>query len=406
MSTPLKVMFDQATTHTHFDKALAKKIRRYVGGLMNRDEEHVMFFGSNLTGCYNLRFKTSDRNAWLIDLMDIDESEIRKRVLRESIFEVTWVRANDIFNLDCLYTIHRFMNAKDLTDKEKVEVIEDISMALNIKLLGSIMAAYFPYKCDERVAQEVYARLSRKFYIKKYGNWRGVLEKRSEDMFSDTSKWTSVVKDFTDDAEIGQCISDIQGRLRSMIKYVWEVFSKVRADNARFGRSSAAIDVDGTKVLQDLKRDGDRYIRYGQQIVLDRNTLIKPEVVDVVDGEMKTMSPKLLIDALNFVVDQANKDKFEISTLVDACVRHTVEMIQSDRSAQKYMRDLSWLLNKEKLLFMAPKTQNEHVFTARRIAENIVKHSCKTKNPTMIASLKTGLIIYIIGRVFTMQHYS
>ncbi|BDH16627.1 MAG: hypothetical protein [Bacteriophage sp.] len=405
MSTPLKQIFDLATKHVKFDAHLANQIKRYVGGLMNSEEEHVLFFGSNLTGCYNLRFKTSDRNTWMIDIMDIDEFDIRKRVLAESVLDPNWVRANDVFNLDCLYTVHRFLNSS-LSESQKRKAIEDTFMALNIKLLGSIMAAYFKFKCDERVAQEVYARLSRKFYIKKYGSWRAVLEKRSADTAGPDSKWLPILTAFTDDEQIAQCISDIQGRLRSMIKYVWEVFSQVRADDARFNRTSMSMDVDGTQVLQDLKRDGDRYIRYAQTTVLDRNSFIKPELIAIVDAEMRTMSDKLLVDALEHTVVLANRGKDRIDEFVDACVRHTVEMIQEDRSASRNMHDISWLINKEKLLFMAPKTSNAHVFTAREISEKIIRQACKTKNPTMIASLKTGLIIYIIARAFTMRHYT
>jgi hypothetical protein len=111
MSTPLKQIFDEASTSIKFDQNLSRKIQKYVGDLMNRNEEHVMFFGSNLTGVYDLRFKTSDRNEWFLDIKDLDEFAIRKRVLAESILDPNWVRANDVFNLDTLYTVHRFLNS-------------------------------------------------------------------------------------------------------------------------------------------------------------------------------------------------------------------------------------------------------------------------------------------------------
>lgn len=405
MSTPIKQIFDEVSKSVRFDQKLSKSIQKYVGDLMNRNEEHVLFFGSNLTGVYDLRFKTTDRYEWFIDIKDIDELAIRKRVLSESVLDPNWVRANDVFNLDCLYTVHRFLNSS-LSDNEKEKAINATFMALNIKLLGSIMAAYFKYKCDERVAQETYARLSRKFYIKKFGSWRGVLEKRSGDIVSADSKWLPVLKDFTDDEQIAQCISDIQGRLRSMIKYVWEVFSKVREDDARFNHTSSTFEMEGEKVIQALKRDADKYLRYAHEIVLDRNTFIKPEVLQVVDAEMRTLSQKLLLDALEHFVVQASGNKKDIEEFVTATIQHAINTINDDRTAARHLSDIAWLLNKEKLLFMASKTNDPLVFTARKVAERIVREACKTKNNTMIAALKTGLIIYLIGRTFTMQHYS
>jgi hypothetical protein len=404
MTTPLKQIFDQASTQIKFDLTLSKRIQRYVGDLMNRNEDTVMFFGSNLTGTYDLRYKTSDRNEWFVDIKDLDEYEIRKRVTTESSLDPNWVRANDVFNLDCLYTIHRYLNSS-LNQKQMETAVEAVAMALNIKLLGSIMAAYFPYKCDERIAQEVYARLSRKFYIKKFGNWRAVLEKRSHDIAFNNSKWYPILKEFTDDEQIAQCISDIQGRLRSMIKYVWGVLEEVKADDAKFRRTSSTIEIEGEKVLQTLKRDTDKYLRYSQEIVLDRNTFIKPEVLAVVEAEMRTLSAKLLVDALNEVVVIANSRSKQVEELVEASVQHAINTIQSDRAAARYLSDISWLLNKEKLLFMASKTNDPLVFKARTIAEDIVKKACRTKNATMVAALKTGVIIYIIGRTFTHDYY-
>ena len=404
MSTPIKQIFDEASRSVRFDVSLSRSIQKYVGDLMNRNEDHVLFFGSNLTGVYDLRFKTSDRNEWFIDIKDLDEFDLRKRVLSESVLDPNWVRANDVFNLDCLYTVHRFLNS-NLNDREKEKAINATFMALNIKLLGSIMAAYFKYKCDERVAQETYARLSRKFYIKKFGSWRSVLEKRSGDIVAPGSKWLPILKDFTDDEQLAQCISDIQGRLRSMIKYVWEVFSKVREDDAKFNHTSSTFEIEGEKVIQALKRDADKYLRYAHEIVLDRNTFIKPEILKVVDAEMRTLSQKLLLDALEHFVVQANSGKRDIEGFITDTVQHAINTINDDRTAARHLSDISWLLNKEKLLFMASKTNDPLVFRARKTAERIVREACKTKNNTMIAALKTGVIIYLVGRVFTYSHY-
>ena len=147
MSTSLKTIFDELYNGHRFDLQLSKRINRYVGDLMNRNEEHVMFFGSSLTGVYDLRFKTTDRNEWFIDIKDVDEFELKKRILKESVYDPSWIRANDAFNLDCLYTMHRYL-VSDLPQNQKIAAVDIVGMALNIKLLGSIMAAYFPYKCD------------------------------------------------------------------------------------------------------------------------------------------------------------------------------------------------------------------------------------------------------------------
>lgn len=405
MVTTFKALFDEESKDTVFDEKLAKKIKTYLGDLMNRNDAHIMFFGSNLTGPYPLRFKTSDSNEWFIDIMDVDERRIGKRIEKETGINPNWVRATDAFNMDCFYAMHRYMNSK-LPDRIKHETIVNIAMILNIKLLGSIMARFFKYNVDERAAQEVYARLSRKFYIKRFGNWRRVLEHRSEDMASKTSKWYPVLKEFTDAGELAQCISDVQGRLRSMIKYVWSVFEKVQADQKKFNHTSMSIEVDGVKVLQELKRDSETYKHYIHKSAVDRPTFIKDELVTIVDAEMRTMPQKLLYDVLGGVVQNIHKHSEDTLKLFDHAIEFAVEVIQNDRTSKHNLSDLSWLINKVRLQVTAAKTKDPIVFSLRDEAEKIVRMYAKTKNPTTIASVRTGLILYIVIRAFSKRYYN
>lgn len=404
MATPIKQILDETFTEVRFDAKLAKRIAQYVGDLMNRNDSHVMFFGSNLTGVYPLRFKTSDKNEWFIDILDVDESTLTRRIVKESIWPENWVRVNDAFNMSALYIMHRFMNSS-LPPKEKQKAIDDTAMALNIRLLGSIMAWYFKYDVDERTAEMVYARLSRKFHIKKFGNWRKVLENRSSDITSDKSKWTPVLQQFTDDPNIGQCISDIQGRLRSMVKYIWDVFAEVHAEQSKFGRTSLTLDNKGEKIVQELKRGSDIYKRYIVKSALETHTFIKDEVLAIIVAETRTAPEKLILDVLRGVVEKANTTDANIVKFLETAVEFSTEVISKDRTAKQNLNDLSWLLNKIKLYLTAAKTKDEYVLFLREHAEILTKAYASTRNPTIIAAVKTAVILYVIGRTFTMHHY-
>lgn len=412
MARTIKSIFDDVEKDVKFDAKLAKRIERYVNDLMNRNEDHVKMLGSCLTGVYPLRFKTSDKNEWFIDIKDIDEFDLQKKIIalareKDSGIMESWVRATDAFNLDCLYTMHRFLNS-NLPDKVKKKAVHDTAMALNLKLLGSIMANYFKYDVDELVAQEVYSRLSRKFFIKRFGHWRGVLEHRSMDIVDErATSWLKVLTEFTDNTEIAQCISDVQGRLRSMIKYIWEVFDKVRQDEAKFNKTSMSIVTGGEKILAELSRDTDKYKNYALTTAMDENSFIKPELITLIGAEMPTMPVKLLTDCLVHTVEEMNsRNNAKAENLISNCVEHTVQMIQGDRTAKVNLNDLSWILNKSRLLITAPKTSNQIVFEMRETAEKFVRASAHTRNNTLIMSLRTGLILYIIARTFSMHHYS
>ena len=191
-----------------------------------------------------------------------------------------------------------------------------------------------------------------------------------------------------------------------MIKYIWEMFAKVRADEAKFNRTSMSIETGGEKVLQDLKRDPDIYKRYVIKCALDSRLLIKAEVVTILDSEMCTMNVKLLYYVLDAVVVDVNKVNSKTEKLMEDVIEYTTDLLQMDRASAKYVSDLAWLLNKVKLHVTAAKSKDNLVLDIRQEAETIVKRVAKTKNPTWVASLKTGLILYIVARAFSMKKYS
>lgn len=42
----------------------------------------------------------------------------------------------------------------------------------------------------------------------------------------------------------------------------------------------------------------------------------------------------------------------------------------------------------------------------RKLGEKIIKRATSTKNSSTIASVRTALMLYVVIRAFTMQHYA
>jgi hypothetical protein len=55
---------------------------------------------------------------------------------------------------------------------------------------------------------------------------------------------------------------------------------------------------------------------------------------------------------------------------------------------------------------MSSKSSDVNLLRIRDISQNIVKRATTTKNENMVSSLKTGLLLYIVLRALTMNHYS
>ena len=214
----------------------------------------------------------------VIGIFDLDELEVRRAIVKLPHIKETWVRGTDVMNMSCLYLVHRIQTLDGLSPKLKHKVCMDILLALHFKLISSLMAWFFKYPVDPRVAEMTYANLSRKYAIKQYGNWLRVLENRCSDILASNSIHRVTIERFNDDMAIQNMINDVQGRLRAMIKKIWTVMAQVRSDDAKMLVVSGKVDLGDKVVVRDLIRDEQTYIRYLKDISIDATRFIKADL--------------------------------------------------------------------------------------------------------------------------------
>lgn len=401
----IKEIFDTRLANLEMNDRFIKSIHHYVEEFKHRNEDNINFFGSNLTGVYPVRFKTTDRHAWLIDILDIDELETRREVISLPTVDANWVRGTDIMNLSCLYLVHRITTNKQLADKVKFSFAMDVLLALHFKLIGSLMAHYFKFPADERLAQMTYAQLSKKYMIKQFGSWYRVLEERCKDILSRTSIHARTIERFDDDSGIQNMITDIQGRLKAMIKNIWEVFDKVRNADNKLMSTSGSIELEGKTVMRDLIRKDTPYLRYIAEIAPDEIRFIKKELVGVVGSVMQTMPEDALVDALRKLSSRAAHQDQIIVNMNHEIILHAIDYFTRDRFGASKLHDIKSLLVKFRGLYMASRNKEARLLKMKDDAEALVRSSIKSKNNTVIASVRTGVLLYVLLRTFTMSKY-
>lgn len=407
MPENIKSIFDRECAHIKPDKRMMDIVHRYNSSFMNRNEDHVHFFGSNLTGVYPVRFKTTDLYEWYDDVIKVNDAIIKQQITALPSIDPAWVRGTDTMNLSCLWLTHKFYNNKALSEKQRHQGMIDCLMTLHFKFITSLMAHYFKYPVDESVALATYAAMSKKFAIKQHGSWYKVLLDRCEDIISPTSIHRRCIERFDIDAGDGSVqymITDIQGRLRSMIKKIWAVMEQVRSQDARIMSSGGTLEIDGQMVVRDMVRNYTPYKRYLHEIASDRTRFVKPELIDVVASAMHTMPPKLFGDTLDYCVDNYTKDK-HIAELYDETLLHAFDYLHHDHSAFARSNDIGTLITKLRAIYMSSRSTDPVLMKMRKHGEEIVKRATKNRNPSTIAAIRTGLFLYCVTRVFAMKHY-
>jgi hypothetical protein len=87
-------------------------------------------------------------------------------------------------------------------------------------------------------------------------------------------------------------------------------------------------------------------------------------------------------------------------------MEHIFEYLTSNKSTLRNKGDLMGLLSKIRGIYMSSRSSDEKLMKIREVTEHVVRSSTKIKDPSSIAATRTGFMLYVVLRTFTMQHYT
>ena len=407
MAESIKSVFDAECKDLVIDQGFVERLMSYTHGFVTANEEHINFFGGNLIGVQTVRFKPSDRDQWFDDVLECDDLSLNQRIRSLPTINTSFHVSSDIMNLSCLWLVHAIERSR-LDAKTKHAAQIEVMLALHYKLLTSLMSEYFKYPADRSVALATYAALSKKFALRVAGSWSALLLQRAEDILSPNSihRRRGCITEFDDDGLIVKMINDIQGRIREVVKKITKVFYRIRDKDARINTSSSVLVLDGTSVLKDRTNALVNYKRYIHATVPDSKSFIRDEIVSVVANAMYTMPERLLIQSLQYMSDNYYvKSEQYIVELLDETLLHAFEFINENKDTIDYTTDLSALVTKIRAVYMSSRSTDPVLMNMRELGERIVTKSTHTRNTTVIAAIRTGLLLYIVIRTLAMKHY-
>lgn len=400
----IKQVLDHHFKNVKIDVNLIKRIREYLDAFRTKNEEHIQFFGSNSFGTYKVVFQTSDRMEWLIDVLDIEEVDIREDIIRLPTIKAEWKKYTDVMNLSCVYLIHRIYNS-NLPQKLKDEGMINCGVILNIKFLTSFMNSVILHKTSEVVSEKIYDSLSYKYALKKSGTWYQVLVNRAEDMVKPGSLHFEVVKKFEPDEKVLYFISDVQTRAKSLIKKLYDEMIEVKEDEAKRLRSAMMVEMEDGITVRDVSGQYDTYKNYFLDVMQDKNNFIKQEIINVILGLMNNnVPPPVFGNTLILFFDRVNAKDKDCLKLIDLTLLHAFDKIQKDKEVQKKSQNIAEFLVYLHALYSAARSKDD-VLEMRSIGDKFIAKRVKIKTAAVIASARTALLLYIVARTFLKDRY-
>jgi hypothetical protein len=407
MDRSILEVFEDECKDLQITQKLAKRINLYLLNFMMKNEEHIAFFGGNLLGVQTVRFTDEDRFRWFDEVIEADEDPLEYRLHALPKVNPDWNVSSDVFNLSCIWLLHAVFKSH-FSEKEKHQTMVDILMILQCKYLTSLLFHYFQYPADKAVAEATYAELTYKFDLKEAGSWKALLEMKSENILSKDGIHRRTIETLKDDGLVVYMLNDTQGRIRASIKSLYAVFKMVQTQGVRITTtSSVGVEHDGIEVLKDKSHGLMTYTRYINAIISDRNSFIRDELCKVIEKMIHTMPPKLFRATLEWMSDNYRQHNLDvIEEVVNEAMVHSFDYFAAERSLLRNSTDIPSLLSRLKGTYTASRGTDPALTSLREKAESVVSMATHNKNKTVIASVRTGVLLYIVSRTICMRHYS
>jgi len=408
MAKTIKEVLDEQFNQVKFDKALCKRVIQFSQTFMTRNDDHSTFFGGVLMGVNPIRFLDSDREEWYEDVLDVDEELLTNAFRKVGAIDFDYKVMSDVFNYTPVYLAHRLDKETGIPKALREEAKKQGFMVLHFRFLTSLLIRRFRYPADPAIARAAYSVLSGRYDIRRYGSWRALLEARSEDLISSNSIYRNPIARLSPDSMIIRVVTDTQSRIRVLVNKQYAVYIETRDAGVRLkSTSDVMVSTDGEMVLKDRKSGYAGYLRYMHEMAQSQNSLIKPELLDVVAQAMPTMPPKLLTDTLvYFSENYRQRNQKYLEEIVNETLLYTFEFLHSNRAVLRHQSDLAGLLSKLRALLMASRSSDPSVLKLRNLTEKLVRQSVTTRNNAVIASVRTGVLLYITLRALTKDHYT
>lgn len=389
------------------DSKLIKKINQMQISFVNKNEDHINFFGGHLLGCYSVKFLPADENRWFEEILETDKSTIEKIVEESPGINKDFKVSSDPFNLSCVWLLQAIHNSSKISSNEKYKGMKDTLLLMQFRFLTSRLNAYFKYLTTPDIAEMTYSELSNRFLIKIYGTWYNVFSTRAEKNLIKNSLHYNAFTKMNNDKEVVDFVNDEQGRIRDMIKNIYEVFMIVHKSGNKIKTTSDLSTIDGVEILKDKIGGVISYTQYIKSLMIDEKSFIKAEVLNSIQKVMQTTPPHLLTKTLLWISQNFTKEKdIDLSKLIENVMVHCYDHLNNTRLLYKSRLDLVSIIVTMRGTYMSSRASDPLLLQLREDVEKIVTKATGNKNKNVTSSVRTAVLLYIIARAFTKQYYN
>lgn len=399
----LKSVMDKHFTHIQFNDQWCRKLTQYYYKLFTKDENTLAFFGDGLWGVYPIYFLPQDINIFYDDLLEVDDLSLKNEVHALEQIDPRWKVSSDIVNLTLMYLVHRLLTS-DLEQAKKCKYSIFCLNILQFKFLSSMQKRKFPYGVKKEIAVAVFARLTRKFMIKVCGSWRELLEYRAKDIISEKSIHYKTIIFYEDTYAVMVMVNEIQNRAKKMVNVLTEEFYKAHSQDTSIAiKYNTITDEDGEAITENINQFK-IYRKYIQSIIGDRQSLIKKDLIAIIEAQSARLPKSSLEQTLQFISDNSyGLESKRINEFLNDLLEYSFCVIAKSNLKSN---QLAKIIIKLKSMFLSSRVTTEKLMKIKDNLTKIIQKKDKFNSMATLVTLRTALMLYFVLRTLLMNHYS
>lgn len=400
--TNIKKVFDSYCTDLKVDSKLIKAIKRFDQNFITKNSDHISFFGSGLLGVYPIKWLDEDRDSWVDDILGVDDIGLEADLHSLDTIDTSRKVTSDVLNISFIYLAHRIVNSP-LPEKLKQEGLISVFRINHYKYLSSLLSHYFQYPADEATAKATYAALSQKFGIKQAGNWTTLLTRRAEELASRKSIHKDRIKYLRQDDAVLYVVSDIQTRIREVVKAQTAVFYEVRKSNGKVVSTSKILQIEEGIMIKDVMRAHTEFMRYLASVVPDENNFVRSDLMELICDIIPSASPETFKQSLHYMSSNyLNRREKYIKELTDEVMLYAFQFLFKNKIKTN---DFPTILSKLKYMFTGSRITDTNILKMREHGDKLVRSATNKKKSVQVAAERTAILLYIVLRTLAMKHY-
>lgn len=397
-------VFDPMFKDVKFDTKYAAKLYRWQIQFLNKSQEYMAFFGSNLIGVHVVQWRTSDSVNFTQELTEVEFPYLESEVKRVTTVDHDYVIQFDPLNLLFMYIAHRCLTSPYLSKTDRTRAAYDAILVFFYRALVLRQSEWFHFPADPKIAQAAYGELSKKFLIKKLGSWKALMEYRAKEMLNPSLGHYQDIVDFKDDVRIGYAIGDGENRIREMYKIYYGVLDNMVKRGEKIQTSSSTfIDPDGVETLKDKVKHTEQAVNTLRQMIIDAPSFLNYELASIVLDINQNTSQRMLIGTLTWLSDNYNKPTHhaKIDEYITLITVHSYHLLRESKHINS--RDYATVLIDLKNLYLSTRSTDKDLLRIRVLGDQLIKAANGSINKSLAMATRTATILYITMRTLISE---